>query len=235
LQCPGGKYQPSQSKQECQGKPCAAGRFGNVAAASASKVKCNRCSIGTYQPSLGKNSCIKCGSGQYQYGEGSSKCMGTPCPAGYFGAVGAVKNKGCTKCKAGRWNTRQGVSSCVLCLAGTYQLSTAADTTVCQGSLCQLGYWGKVGAASVAASTCRKCPVGYSQGRHGGTSCDSCSPGRFAEPAKAKCSPCPSGQFMPQKMKFEHCLGIPCRPGYVANEMLQSSAHKHSLVPIYRC
>ena len=125
---------------------CLPGTFG----ARAGMASCESCAIGKFTPDAGRTACLDCRRG-FLCVEGSSAPQ--PCPAGTYAdptvlaTIGYLSNF---------------TSHCVSCPAGTSCSVGSRQPTPClPGSI----------SASANQASCKLCPTGDYQDRHGETAC----------------------------------------------------------------
>lgn len=192
-QCPSGTttntFQGMQSINSCV---CTAGNTRDDGA-------CVVCPTGKYKESPGDASCINCYYANSVPSTDRTTCV---CQSGYYGfhgctqcpilhttsVLGSTTIANC-QCDAGYSHiVVNGVTSCVLCAAGTYKI--AASTSVC--TLCEAGKY----KVSSGVGSCVPCPAGQFStqvGASSGTACQTCDAGKYSTSLNMKaCVVCPS-------------------------------------------
>lgn len=132
--------------------------------------KCDKCSIGTYQPSPGTAQCLKCPTGKSTYFEGAfnkdDHCF-DQCPPGYIGASNGLPP--CTACKTDTFYNST-TMSCTQCPGGTSTngITGVKDVNGCKNK-CKPGTF-----SSNGFEPCIKCPFGTYVSTEGATICEDC-------------------------------------------------------------
>ena len=105
------------------------------------------------------------------------------CPKGTF----SLEGESCQPCEIGKYNPKNGQSTCILCPAGSY-------TDVEGQSSCKKC---KKGEESNETNTCNLCPIGKANNKEG-EMCKLCHNGKYGDKEGLKeCIPCPIGHFEP--------------------------------------
>lgn len=133
-------------------KICNAGEFLTEA------ETCEKCGLG-YYAKHGSNICTPCAVGSYANQLGSIVC--TACPIGR--STSGIASTSCDVCATGY--KQQGESCLPSCRAGEYW-----DGSMC--AACPQGTFSIAGA-----TTCSKCPDGYTTAEEGSSYCDACQEG----------------------------------------------------------
>nr|XP_025037218.1 sushi, von Willebrand factor type A, EGF and pentraxin domain-containing protein 1-like [Pelodiscus sinensis] len=236
--CPAGRYCSQAGLSDLsQTSPCNAGYVcheGNSAPCPSDGIRGYKCPSGFHCPT-GTRQEIPCEPGTFSPMPGASTCL--PCPAGMTCRLAAtVEPVSCPKgyycpahtamplpCPEGTMNTLEGALSptaCKLCPVGRY----------CSGD----GNWEPDGGSS--PGSCVPCYPGFfcaSIGLSsptgpcaGGFYCPAnfssfsptaflCPKGHFCSSGSAQPTPCPTGEYQPNRGS-ESC--IPCQPGFYCQE-----------------
>jgi len=227
-----GKYQNEKGQSNC--KICAAGTRSNTDAKG-----CTSCTAGQYQNQNGQSSCKTCNAGQFS-ATGANSC--TICSPGTFSATGASV---CINCVTYTYQNEEGKVTCknvLTCELGQYEVTVPTLTTnrVCES--CEIGKY----QDQRTQSTCKECPVGYSNAVPSSTLCTACEIGKYQneeEQFSCKvcdvctvgrgatngctsaggtiCTDCTVGKFNNVNDYATDC--ITCEPGKYQDETTQSS------------
>lgn len=121
-------------------------------------------------------------------------------------------NGTCTLCPAGKYSSKDGVTSCTRCPAGKYSTAptSQANNTACTN--CLPGYF----ANDTSSTTCAACEAGTYIADAGQSYCTTCRAGTYSSSAKASlpCTTCLAGTYSVAD-KSTSCT--PCAAGYFAN------------------
>jgi hypothetical protein len=130
--CTAGKYsnEPASNK-ETNCKTCIAGKYYDDVGAE-SEAKCKTCPLGYVQPSVGKAFCLPCVPGKYRNQEEQQTCI--ECEVGQASEE-VARNRTCDFCTKGRYQPKEGTTSCLDCIPGRYQSQEEQQT--CKE--CQVG------------------------------------------------------------------------------------------------
>ena len=178
-------------------------------------VICRPCAPGQYGAAPG--TCLPCPAAQWQAAAGQTQCMGTPCPAGRYGALGTAAPPAdpCHPCAPGRAQPLAGTGGCVPCPAGT-AVAAEGRTTCDEGAPCAPGTSGRTGQTQLEPQPCVACRAG-----------------RFsARPGQAQCRRCPSGQWQPRTGQLSCVLQPSCGrfTYWEAGQCVSAHPHLRTLV-----
>lgn len=227
--CALGTYKESTGNVSCS---ICAGDLTTAARGATSAASCAPCANNTYLDF--DKACVACPV--------SSKTVGCKCRPGYYGSFldcqpcfpgtfssifGAAN---CLSCPSGTVNAlwaQRGIESCVLCAAGSYQISAALCIACPAGSSSQEGSISVADCHCAAGSEsvlidgvlgfCRECPAGYFDS--GLRVCEACAQGKYGLQAgavgAASCVDCPSNTMQPTWSRRDSSASCLCVPGYV--------------------
>jgi hypothetical protein len=223
--CPSGHFNENAGTGICTS--CPPGKY----ASSTGSLSCASCTAGYYASAGGSASCKICPAGKYG-GGGASNCVQQPsdclttnpgfvpgagdtskcniatiCPKGTFAPT-------CATCPAGKYQDKQGQTSCKACVAGQYGPGGAVPCADCSKGQYQGGG---------AQTSCKSCTGGRYQPMQGQVSCQACGSAAVYCPANSTKQVNVPRDFLstPQaapeaeRSGFERCppTGILCRGG----------------------
>ena len=218
--CPAGKF--GAAKQgTCDA--CTAGHYSS----DPGQVHCIACAAGTYADAPGQVACVNCRAGRFQGSAAQAHCI--DCAVGRHSSTGGATQ--CYVCDQGRWQPTAGSQACRLaarCVGSEFERHAPTSTSdrICgSDGTCDVSKYESAPAPSRECSACppgsacdgvgaTPCAIGrFSEGRAGEphTTCEACSPGRYAPVAgHTSCFACPAGFY--QQLTGSHgCDG--CHPG----------------------
>jgi hypothetical protein len=201
--CTPGLFIPLAAQTKCDGSSvCAAGRYAQAAAKSASEAECIACPAGKHQALTGSSGCAACGTGFYSATAGAVSCEpGGSCVAGRYGTTDASSGEAeCYDCPTGYANADTNAGACIACGVGEYTSSAGLSTCTAVGGSggCSAGRFGRQGATSAGEAACSDCSAGRYSSSAAQGECKACTPGRYANTSgAAECegTACAAGKY----------------------------------------
>ncbi|GMI27037.1 hypothetical protein TeGR_g1845, partial [Tetraparma gracilis] len=221
--CEAGKSSAAGTTSPADCAPCQAGTYMNALSV------CTVCPAGKYNDrgDIAITTCFDCPVGTYRSAtsnannhDSSSDCQ--PCPRGTFssspstaactncysgtygpsGTSGYTAAEQCTICAIGKYASSGSILECSSCAPGKYNTDAATDRSLHDDANdCTPCAAGSISTAE-ASTSCTSCGLGQYKASAGGSSCDSCPPGRYNNVPSSFTS-------APQHDSYDDCIICP--------------------------